>query len=235
MLRMSGDGGGGSAGIPDEEQPRAGGPADRVLIRRLLDGDQEAMRLLIERFDRLIRYTIFKAGRRYCRRDPGWLDARANEAWTGIVQSLRRAGPNGIPPNVPAYFARIARNKCLDAAKRADDLAIIPFPDGNPAPATGDSVADPEDNPLDLMESLEQIDALRGCLARLGEEDRLLCSEIELIMERKWSEAADRLGMAESTLRSRWQGVMGRLRACLRRKSEESEDFFAPDGPSTDH
>jgi RNA polymerase sigma factor (sigma-70 family) len=223
MFSMDSDGGGGGGpGIPDGEGPRSSGPADRVLIRRLLDGDQDAMRLLIDRYDRLVRYTIFKAGRRHCQRDPGWLDARANEAWTGIVQSLRRAGANNAPPNAGAYFARIARNKCLDAAKRADDQAVIPFPEGNPAPATGESVADPEDNPLDLMESLEQIDALRGCIARLGEEDRVLCSEIELIMERKWSEAADRLGIAESTLRSRWQGVMGRLRACLRKKTEES-------------
>ncbi|NOX57434.1 MAG: hypothetical protein GXP29_01065, partial [Planctomycetes bacterium] len=71
---------------------------DAALIRKLLAGDEPAMRELVHRYDRLIRYTVFKTGQRHCDRDPGWLDARANEAWAGIVQSLRRSGPKNIPP-----------------------------------------------------------------------------------------------------------------------------------------
>ena len=88
------------------------------------------MRSLVERYDRLIRYTIFQTSRRHCERDPGWLDARANETWTGIVQSLRRSGPSKIPPQISGYFVRIAKNKCLDASKRADARSVIPIEEG---------------------------------------------------------------------------------------------------------
>lgn len=228
------DGRQGGSGVDGGGARQPEPPDDRLLIARLLDGDQDAVRTLVNRYDRLIRYTIFKTARRHCERDPGWLDARANEAWTGIVQALRRTGAAKLPPNLPAYFAQITRNKCLDAARKADARTVLPL---NPDPAArnqAEPADDPDDNPLTMLESLEQLEALRDCIARLSEDDQLLCAEIGLIMERRWSEAAARLGMAESTLRSRWDRVLGRLRACLEKKTKKNPEGFAPGPGSTD-
>ncbi len=205
---------------------------DAVVVARILQGDDLAMRALIERYDRLVRYTIFKTGKRYCERDPGWLDARANEVWTAIVSALRRRGADNLPPNIPAYFAQVSRNKCLDAVQRADRNQVFPFD-----PHDSDShqpPAEDEENPLALLENLEQLESLRDCMSRLSESDRLICGEIGLIMEKRWREAADRLQMKESSLRTRWRGVIVKLKACLEKKVQKNGKSSAPDGSPTD-
>ncbi|NOX58468.1 MAG: sigma-70 family RNA polymerase sigma factor, partial [Planctomycetes bacterium] len=138
----------------------------------------------------------------------------ANEAWAGIVQSLRRSGPKNIPPQPPAYFARIARNKSLDAAKQADARAILAL-DGDR------SDTEPAEEALapDLMlESVEELERLQDCISRLSADEQNICGEIGLIMERKWKEVAPRLGLAESTLRSKWEAILDKLKRCLEKK-----------------
>ena len=224
--------GGISPARADGGQPGAD-PHDHDLIRQMLAGDQDAMRELVARYDRLIRYTIFKTGQRHCARDPGWLDARANEAWTGIVKSLRRSGKQKqpLPPNISAYFSQIARNKCLDARRTADARQVIPFDQSGEAAKALEQPDAAESDPAALLEGVEEMEALRECMAMLREEDQLICSEIALIVEKRWKEAAERLGIAESTLRSKWQGVIGRLKGCLEKKIEKK---FAPPSRSTD-
>jgi len=219
--------GGEAEGAPDDAFGEASGdvglgagPSDRRLIAQLLDGDERALRGLIDRYDRLIRYTIFRAGRRHCTRDPGWLDARANEAWTDIVSALRRRGSRAIPPNAAAYFARIARNKCLDAVARADGQQVLSL-DEDRAVAAAAEATSPGDDPRSLLESVEELAVLRDCIARLSEDEQVICSEIGLIMERRWREAAERLEMPESSLRSRWGHILDKLRACLEQKSSK--------------
>jgi RNA polymerase sigma factor (sigma-70 family) len=220
---------------PSEDRPpnpRHEGPDDHELIARLLKGDENAMRQLVDRYDRLVRYTIFKVGRRYCDRDPSWLDARANEAWAGIVSSFRRAAKSGPPANVPSYIAQISRNKCLDAAKKADSRQVIPFESQLDEDRGVEVAADANFDPVLMLEGVEELEALRDCMSRLNSDDRVLCGEIELIMEKRWREAAERLEIAESTLRSRWRGVLGKLKSCLEKKIEKS---LAPDERSTDY
>jgi len=202
----------------DAHQETAPDPQDRQLILRLLDGDEEAVRLLVDRYDRLIRYTIFKTARRHCERDPGWLDARSNEAWTGIVSTLRRRGRAAIPPSIPAYFSRVARNKSLDAAGKADARQVIPIDQAVADVDAHNSPTDPETNPLNMLESVEQITALRECISRLSEDEKVICSEIALIVDRKWREASERLEMPESTLRTRWPQILAKLRTGLEEK-----------------
>ncbi len=196
------------------------GPTDRDLVVRLLAGDESAVRILVDRYDRLIRYTVFKTAKRHCDRDPGWLDARANEAWTGAIASLRRSGTQRIPPNLAAYLAQIARNKSLDAAKKADARAVIPF-DEYAAGAGNQDASDPADDPAEMLASVEELDALRDCMSRLSEEEQVICAEIALIVERRWQEAAERLEMPESTLRSKWRQVIGKLKICLEKKNSK--------------
>ncbi len=205
--------------LPDARENRTGGQEDAVLVAGFLDGEEKPMRALIDRYDRLVRYSIFKTGKRYCDRDPGWLDACANEAWTAIVKSLRKAGKKNIPANIPAYFAQIARNKSLDAVKKADASPIISFNTEQDDPIAEHS--EPEASPLVMLENLEQLESLRDCMSRLNEKDQVLCSEVGLIMERRWKEAAKELEMAESTLRSRWRAVVVKLKACLENKAKK--------------
>jgi len=216
-----------SASPDDEGNALPTEPTDRRLVEHLIAGDEEAVRALVQRYDRLIRYAIFKAGRRHCMRDPSWLDARANETWTGIVAALRRRGRAAIPPALPAYFVRIARNKCLDAVAEADAQRTIPI-EAALREGAGGEVTGANDDPHVMLENLEQLSVLRDCIARLNEDEQVICSEIGLILDRRWREASDRLDMPESTLRSRWGNILDKLKACLEQKS--SKKFRAP-GP----
>ena len=221
-------------GLPaDRETPWEGhgAPDDQILIGQVVDGDEPALRRLIERYDGLVRYTIFRTHRDYCQRDAGWLDARANETWIGVVKSLRGSSHRNPPANLPTYLIQIAKNKCLDAARKAGARQVFAFDEAQAAPDARDQQAPDDENPLAIVENLEQIDNLRGCMAGLSEDDQLLCSEIALIMDRRWREAAERLGLAESTLRSRWGGVIIKLKRCLEKKIKKN---LAPGGESTD-
>lgn len=187
---------------------------DRALLGRLVNGDERALREIMKRYDRLVRYTIFRGCRDRCAADPDWLDARASETWTGFVQSARR--PSFQPPDdLPTYLIQIARNKCLDALRIA--RAIVSQTLSGDDENLSQLAAEHEDTAV-IAERLDDLAALRECMAGLDDQDRAICGQLPLIMERRWKEAADNLGLAESTLRSRWEKVLQTLRDRLGRK-----------------
>lgn len=205
---------------------------DQALVRGVLAGDAHAFQRLIDHYDRLVRYAIFHGFKTHCARDPSFLDARASEVWSGFVESIRRAGsaPGGT---LKAYLTRIARNKCSDYLRRARRDPAAPAAGGTDAPAAEQPVARDAD-PLATLIDFEQIEVLRRCIDGLPQSDRNLLQELDLITNSRWSEAARRLEMAESTLRSRWDRLVTRLRTCVEKNLPEIPESFAPRGPSGD-
>lgn len=188
---------------------------DDALVRSLLDGDPKAIERLIDLYDSVIRFTIFHGFKTHCRRDPTFLDARASEVWTGFVDSLNRTrrGPQGP---LKGYLAQIARNKCNDYVRHADhDLPLD-------AVHTVRTVQiGTTEGPLEAMVVFEQVEQVRECIKKLGENDRKIMQELELISQSRWSQAADRLSMPESTLRSCWQRICDQLRRCVEKNTPE--------------
>jgi RNA polymerase sigma factor (sigma-70 family) len=205
-------------------------PSDAELVRALVQGNPEALRPLMRRYDRLVRFAIFRTCRDRCVRDPDWLDARASETWTGFVHSMRRRGARP-PDDLPNYLLQIARHKCLDAvrigralvdqASAVDEALITQLSDNN-------------EDTSDFLGRLDELESLRACMAGLDPADRALCSQLDLIVERRWKEAAEKLAMPESTLRTQWKGVLDRLRACIEKKSQKNRRNPAPGGNSPD-
>ncbi|MHC5110009.1 MAG: RNA polymerase sigma factor [Planctomycetota bacterium] len=190
------------------------GPTDEFLIAGMLGGDTAAMSKLIDRYDRLVRFSIFKVASSRCRSDPQWLDGLASEAWTGFVQAMRRDSGN-VPDNLKAYLVRIARNRAI-SAMRGTARPMQPL-DGEEGPIN--EVAADEPDPSDSLEQLELLEALRGCLETLDGDSRQLADHLEAITQRRWKQAASALGIAESTLRSRWKIVLEELRGCVSGKT----------------
>ncbi len=203
------------------------GPNDDYLIDNMLAGDAGALRALMNRYDRLVRYTVFKVSNDRSRRDPEWVESIASLTWTGFVKSLQRH-PDRRPTSVRAYLVQIARNQVVSALRRQpDDGKVVSLDAGD---ATRD-IASTLDEPVETLERLEHLEALKSCCAGLDADDRSLTAELSTIMERRWRDAAEALGMKESTLRSRWGRVLDRLRDCVRQKLGKS---FALDGDSGD-
>ncbi len=197
------------------------GPSDDFLVAGMLGGDWAALNKLIDRYDRLVRYTILRGARERCTHDPQWLESVASATWAGFVQSLQRH-PDQRPKSVRAYLSAIAKNQVASAVRRdrAADAATLPLDRGG-----GTLIAATLEEPIDTLSQLELLETLRICLSELAEDDRTLAGQLTAITERRWRDAAATLGISESTLRSRWKRTLERLRDCVRRKTGLS---FAP-------
>ena len=200
---------------------------DEFLISGLLGGDDAALTKLMDRYDRLVRYTIYRASPERCQRDPTWLDSIASGAWAGFVRSLRRAS-GGRPRSVKAYLVRIARNQVVSTL-RGDPPASLSLSRDDDQDA-GEIAAGLEE-PVEELARLELLETLRECVRELDVDDRTLATQLGAITERRWQDAAAALGLKESTLRSRWKRTLERLRACIQRKTGES---VAPGEPGGD-
>lgn len=197
------------------------GPDDAQLIWRIRGGDGDALRELMRRYDRLVRYTVFRLCRTECQQDPAFLDARASETWAGFVRSAQRSGTH-FPQNIKTYLIQIAKNKCIDSLRR-EEAASLGGMNGlseelvhaDDAPAAG----------LELLIRAEEVVALRDCIETLSHGDKRICEQIEPILAGRWKQAAHALDIPESTVRSRWPVIVRTLRACLEKKNSRS---FAP-------
>jgi RNA polymerase sigma factor (sigma-70 family) len=197
------------------------------LLAGVAGGDEAALRKLIDRYDRLVRYAIFRATKDRCAKDPHWLDAIASNTWAGFVTSVRR-NPAKLPQSPKAYLVRIARNQVVSALRRSP---AVEETGGSTDDLESAAVAAPLEEPGELLERLELIEVVQECLAELGPDDRTLAEQLEAITDRKWREASAALGLSESTLRSRWKRVLDRLRQCVERKTGVD---VAPQRPAGD-
>lgn len=191
------------------------GPSDDFLVAGMLGGDRAALNKLIERYDRLVRYTILRGASERCTHDPHWLESVASATWAGFVRSLQRH-PDQRPKSVRAYLTAVARNQVVSALRggSAVDDATLPLDSDG-----GTLIAATLEEPIDTLSRLELLETLRICLSELAGDDRSLASQLTAITERRWLDAAAALGISESTLRSRWKRTLERLRVCMRRKT----------------
>jgi len=202
------------------------GPSDDFLITGMLGGDWAALNKLIERYDGLVRFTIFRMSKTWCLKDPQWLESIASATWTGFVKSMQR-GSGDRPRSLRAYLTAVAKYQVASALRGA------PGPDdgAQSIDSITTELASSLDDPVNTLSQLELLEALRECLAQLGDDDRTLASQLTAITERRWRDAAAALGISESTLRSRWKRTLDRLRDCVRGKSGLS---LAPGSPDDD-
>jgi RNA polymerase sigma factor (sigma-70 family) len=200
--------------------------SDDLLVASVHRGDERALAELITRYDRLVRYTIFRASRSECAKDPAWLDGLASSTWSGFVEIARRTEER--PRHVRSLLVTIARNQAVSALRSV----------GRRGAGAGASLAEaaPEipallEEPSELLDRVEELEAFRDCLAAMHEDDRMLATQLGLIMDRRWRDAAAALDRSESTLRSQWKRFLERLGESFRRKTGRT---FAPTGDEHD-
>lgn len=199
---------------------------DERLAVGVAAGDAAALSTLMDRYDGLVRYTVFDGFQDSCRRDPLFLDARSSEVWSGFVESIRRRG-SAPPGDFKAYLVRITRNKCTDFLRRTAREPAHASTDSEGQP-DGLAVEDPSADPLAVILEMERAEVLRSCMRELPSDDRKLLEIMDLLVKSRWAEAARTLDIRESTLRSRWQRVLDRLRLCMEKKLRSEAESFAP-------
>ncbi|MCG3131903.1 MAG: hypothetical protein FLDDKLPJ_02713 [Phycisphaerae bacterium] len=182
-------------------------PTDVELLARIRAGSEDALRTLMRRHDALIRYTVFRFSRDRCRADPAWLDDIAASCWAALVERARTGGTT--PDNLPGLLVTLARNRTITAV-RAEDRSLARTVRYAQQRSVEDNLSEDAST---VIERFEELARLRDILAGLDEPDRRILAELPLILDRRWTEAARRLDMPESTLRSIWAALKDKIRS----------------------
>ena len=160
--------------------------SDEVLIRRIANGDQLAMRTLFSRH----RLAIYR-----------WLlrlvddEALADDLLSDVFLDVwRKATSFERRSSVSTWLLAIARHKALSARRRRTDVEL------NADLAS--TVADPADNPELVLQKKNREELLRRSLARLSPEHGEII-DLTYYHGKSIKEVAEIIGINEATVKSR--------------------------------
>nr|WP_245665829.1 RNA polymerase sigma factor SigM [Actinoplanes subtropicus] len=175
------------------------GPTDADLLRAHLDGDTQAFAVLFRRHrDRLWAVALRTIGDR---------EEAADAVQDALLSAHRNAAKFRGDSAVTTWLHRIVVNACLDRIRRRQAHPTVPLPDGNrdsDRPSAPEPAAPPEDHETKLV--------VRQALADLPAEQRAAIVLVD-VQGYPVAEAAEILGVAEGTIKSRC--ARGRARMAL--------------------
>ena len=188
------------------------GVADWELVQRAREGDDEAFRTLVERYQSKV--AALAMGMLKSREDA--LDV-VQETFTKAYQSLDRFKGDS---SFYTWVYRIAVNQCIDHQRREGRLVHIPIDGGE----RGETIALPpddgvrRDDPFQGARDSEIVSRLRSALSELTPEHRavILLREVEGLSYEEISRVLDcpkgtvmsRLHYARRQLQSRLRGIL---------------------------
>jgi RNA polymerase sigma-70 factor (ECF subfamily) len=160
--------------------------SDDVLIERVANGDQLAMRTLYARH----RVTIY----RWLLRLVGDRTSAEDLLSDVFLDVWRKAASFEGRSSVSTWLLAIARHKALSSRRRRTDMEL----DKELAP----TVADPADNPELVLQRKNREDLLRHCLAQLSPQHSEVI-DLAYYHGKSIKEIAEIVGINEATVKSR--------------------------------
>ncbi|WP_436525125.1 RNA polymerase sigma factor SigM [Actinoplanes sp. HUAS TT8] len=188
---------------PGETGPGDAPPSDAALVHAHVAGDPEAFGELVRRHrDRLWAVALRTIGDR----------EEAADAVQDALLSAHRAAANFRGDSaVTTWLHRIVVNACLDRIRRRQAHPTVPLPDGNRSdddrPGIPEPVAPAPDHDAALL--------VRDALAALPVEQRAAIVLVD-VQGFGVAEAAQMLGIAEGTVKSRCARGRARMALALR-------------------
>jgi len=177
---------GSAAASPDRAAAAVENSSDEMLIRRIADGDQLAMRTLFGRYRvNLYRWLLRLVGE----------EALAEDLLSEVFLDVwRQAGSFEARSSVSTWLLAIARYKALSARRRRPDAELDE--------AIVSTVADPADGPELVLQKKDRAELLRQSLATLSPEHGEV---IDLVYYHGKSvrEVAEIVGTPEATVKTR--------------------------------
>jgi RNA polymerase sigma-70 factor (ECF subfamily) len=177
-------------------------PSDTELLRAHVEGDPRAFAELVRRHrDRLWAVAVRTIGDR---------EDAADAVQDALLSAYRGAARFRGDSAVTTWLHRIVVNACLDRVRRRQAHPTVPLPDGNRAhdgPPTGPEPAAPvQDHDTALV--------VRQALAALPVEQRAALVLVD-VQGYPVAEAAEILGVAEGTIKSRCARGLARMALTL--------------------
>ena len=160
--------------------------SDEMLIRRIAEGDQLAMRTLFGRHRvPLYRWLLRLVGD----------EALAEDLLSDVFLDVwRQAARFEARSSVTTWLLAIARYKALSARRRRPDAELDE--------KIASTVADPADDPEVVLQKKTRADLLRHCLARLSPEHSEVI-DLVYFHGKSIKEVAEIVGIAEATVKTR--------------------------------
>jgi RNA polymerase sigma-70 factor, ECF subfamily len=187
----------------DDGGPGTPGPSDADLLRAHVDGDPHAFAELVRRHrDRLWAVALRTIGDR---------EEAADAVQDALLSAHRNAARFRGDAAVTTWLHRIVVNACLDRIRRRHAHPTVPLPDGNrdddnPALARREPAAPIQDHDTALV--------VRDALAALPVDQRAALVLVDL-QGYPVAEAAEILGVAEGTIKSRCARGRARMAVTL--------------------
>ena len=189
------------------------GPSDLEAVRRAAEGDHEAFRVLVERYQ----------GRAYglalrVMRDEEQAKDVLQEAFLKAYRSLDRFEGRS---SFYTWFYRVVMNLCIDAKRRQPPAGMVEWDEAHALEApvgTGLDAVDPDrqraSGPAGDLERAELRETVRRAIEQLPDDARqtLLLREVDGL---SYSEIAKSLGVPKGTVMSRLHHARRRVRALL--------------------
>ncbi|GAA2680317.1 RNA polymerase sigma factor SigM [Actinoplanes palleronii] len=208
------------AGVTFRDVPPGGTgadvPSDAELVRAHVEGDPQAFNELVRRHrDRLWAVALRTIGDR---------EEAADAVQDALLSAHRAAAKFRGDSAVTTWLHRIVVNACLDRIRRRQAHPTVPLPDGSRF--DDDRSSGPE--PAAPAPDQDTVLLVRDALAALPVEQR---SAIVLVDVQGYpvAEAAEMLGIAEGTVKSRC--ARGRARMALALRDVRGEVTGAPSDP----
>ena len=189
------------------------GPSDLEAVSRAAEGDHEAFRVLVERYqDRAYGLAL-----RVMRDEEQARDV-VQEAFLKAYRSLDRFEARS---SFYTWFYRVVMNLCIDAKRRQPSGRMVEWDEARALEApvgTGLDAVDPArqqaSGPAGDLERAELRETIRRAIEELPDDARqtLLLREVDGL---SYSEIAESLGVPKGTVMSRLHHARRRLRALL--------------------
>src|SRR4051812_21257315 len=188
-----------ASGVPGAD-PSA--PSDADLLRSHIDGDNQAFAVLVRRHrDRLWAVALRTTGDR---------EEAADAVQDALLSAHRAAERFRGDSAVTTWLHRIVVNACLDRIRRRQAHPTVPLPDGSrdeDRPGGTEPAAPMPDHDTALM--------VRAALAALPADQRAAIVLVD-VQGYPVAEAAEVLGVAEGTIKSRCARGRARMAIALR-------------------
>lgn len=208
-------------------RPEAGELSDREAIRRVLAGDREVFRVLVERYQG----RAFRLALRVLHDEDAARDA-VQDAFVKAYSALDRfAGRSSFY----TWFYRLVMNQCLDARRRDRSDRHVAFEEGGPAETAGGSppeVAGVVFEPAAAAMQGQLRKALAAAIEGLPDAARetLWLRELEGL---SYAEIAEALEIPKGTVMSRLHYARRQLRESLEEAGFSLEEETAAGSPES--
>lgn len=195
-------------------------PTDEELVRLLCSGDTRALDELYERYSgRLLAFCTAAY-----RRSSGSFEHRdiVHDVFLRVIRSARTFDPRKA--SFRTWIFTIARNRCIDAARREAAVKTVPIvggsdPSGRDAAGVSeDEIEDPGDDPEASAVRASVVEAVQDCIDGLESDEERQAIALYYLSGNVLREIGAVMGRSTSAAKNLVDAAKAKVRECLERK-----------------